>query len=262
MNNLNTIHINGVNLNYKVSGEGANVLLLHGWGGSLNVFDKVHEALESNFKTYAIDLPGFGKSDPPTEVWGVEKYTQCIEKFIQELNIDNPILVGHSFGGRISILLSSRNSVNKVILVNSAGVKPRREFSYYVKVYSYKFLKQINKIPLINALVEDIFDATQINLGSKDYQAAKGIMKNVLVKVVNEDLKHVMPKIKSPTLLIWGENDTATPVGDAEIMEKLIPDAGLVVFKGAGHHSFLDKFRDFNLVVNSFLEEDKQKVNG
>ena len=80
------------------------------------------------------------------------------------------------------------------------------------------------------------------------------MMKRILSKVVNEDLKHVMPLIKAPTLLIWGENDTATPIGDAKIMEKLIPNAGLVSFPGCGHYSFLDNPIQFAAVLRSFLK--------
>ncbi len=95
--------------------------------------------------------------------------------------------------------------------------------------------------------------------GSNDYQNAKGIMRQILVKVVNEDLSRKMPKIKAPTLLIWGENDTITPVKYGEIMERLIPNAGLVILKNAGHYSFLDKRYEFNIILNNFLEKEKNK---
>ena len=80
------------------------------------------------------------------------------------------------------------------------------------------------------------------------------MMRAILSKVVNEDLKNVMPLIKAPTLLIWGENDTATPLKDAKIMEKIIPNAGLVSFPGCGHYSFLDNPMGFSAVLQSFLK--------
>ena len=91
--------------------------------------------------------------------------------------------------------------------------------------------------------------------GSSDYNNASPMMRAILSKVVNEDLKHCMPNISVPTLLIWGENDTATPLRDAQIMEKLIPDAGLVSFPGCGHYSFLDNPIQFAAVLRSFIKE-------
>src|ERR1700761_3444849 len=131
--------IKGLNINYSESGEGKPVVLLHGWGSNLQAFTRVQQNLETEFHVFAIDLPGFGKSEEPKEVWGVEDYTQFIEEFCRIKNISNPILAGHSYGGRVSILFSSRNPVLKLILIDSAGIKPTRPLSYYIKVYTYKF---------------------------------------------------------------------------------------------------------------------------
>ncbi len=245
--------IQGLQINYKVTGQGENMVLLHGWGCDMHIFDHIHSFFEKKFTTYSIDLPGFGKSEEPPEQWGVEKYTVLVENLLKKLNINNPILLGHSFGGRIAILYASRNPVAKMILVDSAGVKPKRSLNYYVKVYTYKFLKKIVSLPFLKNYTNSLLGKYRKNAGSKDYQAASERMKQVLVKVVNEDLQHKMPKIKTSTLLIWGENDTATPVSDAKIMEQKIPDAGLVVLKNAGHYSFIDKMNEFLIITGNFL---------
>ncbi|QGY46847.1 alpha/beta fold hydrolase [Maribellus comscasis] len=251
-------NINGLNIRFKKTGEGATVLLLHGWGCDLKIFERVQNELEKKFQVYSIDFPGFGESDPPKEIWGVEEYTQFIESFIKTENIKNPILIGHSFGGRVSILFSSRNKTEKVILVGSAGVKPKRKLKYYFKVYTYKTIKKIVLLLFSSQKANAILENYRKKNGSSDYQNANGIIRDILVKVVNEDLKHVMPKMKSPTLLIWGENDTETSVSDAKIMEKLIPDAGLVVLKNSGHYSFLEKLNEFLIIVNNFLTAKKE----
>lgn len=179
-----------------------------------------------------------------------------MERWCELEGIVNPILLGHSFGGRVGILFASRNSVDKLILVDAAGVKPKRSLNYYLKVYSYKCMKRI--IYLIYGKERGNAKLSKRVAGSADYRNASMRMRSILSKVVNEDLKSVMPKIKASTLLVWGENDTATPVGDAKIMERLISDAGLVVFPGAGHYSFLDNPRGFAAVIKSFLSIDKK----
>ncbi len=249
------IKINGLDFHYTVQGSGSPIVLMHGWGCNLTTLASIETVAAENHTVYNVDFPGFGKSEEPSEVWGVEKYTQLIEAFIKLENIENPILLGHSFGGRVGILYSSRNKVKKLILVDAAGVKPRRSLKYYFKVYTYKIGKCL--MPLIygkkgaQKRIEDM----RAKRGSSDYNNASPMMRAILSKVVNEDLKYCMPKITAPTLLIWGENDTATPLRDAQIMGKLIPDAGLVSFPGCGHYSFLDNPFQFAAVLRSFIKE-------
>lgn len=251
------IDINGVSLNYTVEGQGPKaVLLLHGWGckgSTMALFAKTITSQCPGYTVYSIDLPGFGDSSEPAEVWGIEQYTRTIEEFTHRLGIESPVLIGHSFGGRISILYSSRNKTSKVILVDAAGVKPRRSLKYYAKVYSFKTAKHLLPLLAGKEKAGKIIDRWRGKAGSSDYASASPMMRAILSKCVNEDLKAVMPSIKAPTLLIWGENDTATPLGDAKIMEKLIPDAGLVSFPGCSHYSFLDNPAQTRAVVASFL---------
>ena len=246
--------ISGLKIHYTVQGAGNPIVLMHGWGCNLTTLASVEKVAVETHKVYNVDFPGFGKSQEPTEVWGVEEYTQIIEQLVKDEQIENPILLGHSFGGRVGILYASRNEVDKLILVDAAGVKPRRSFKYYIKVYSYKLGKKI--MPLIYGKegAQKRIDAMRAKRGSSDYNNASPMMRNILSKVVNEDLKHCMPKIQAPTLLVWGENDTATPLADAKIMERLIPNAGLVSFPGCGHYSFLDNPLQFAAVLRSFLK--------
>jgi len=248
-----------LNINYANTGipGGRSVVLLHGWGTNMNTFAPIAKELEKNFNVHNLDFPGFGDSSPPESVWGVEEYTDFLERFVNEKQIKNPIIIAHSFGGRVSLLYSSRNHVNKLIIIDGAGIKPKRPLKYYIKVYSYKLTKKLLPLFIGKENAEKRVELKRKKSGSSDYNNASGIMRDILVKVVNEDLKHVLPNIEAPTLLIWGENDTATPVRDAKIMEKNIPDCGLVILKNAGHFSFLDKPYEVNTIIDSFLEKDK-----
>jgi pimeloyl-ACP methyl ester carboxylesterase len=189
-------------------------------------------------------------------VWGVEEYTRSVEALALEEGIESPILVGHSFGGRVSILFASRNNTRKIILTDAAGVKPKRSLTYYRKVYTYKLLKRLAPIFLGKERAQELINQRRTKAGSSDYNNASPRMRAILSKVVNEDLCHLMPKISAPTLLFWGENDTATPLSDAKRMEKLIPDAGLVTVAGAGHYAFLENTPLFLRVVESFLSKE------
>lgn len=252
------IDIDHLKINYIESGQGNPVVLLHGWGGSIKSVELIHNYLKNHFKVYSIDLPGFGQSEEPPFPWNLSNYSELVEQFLNQLQITNPILIGHSFGGRIIIKLAGEKQfpIKKIILVDSAGVKPKRTLKYYYKVYTYKLIKKTLQLPFIKPLTGDILTKVKGRFGSSDYQNASDRMRQVMVKVVNEDLRHLLPRISPPTLLIWGENDQATPVSDGKIMEQSIPDAGLVVFKNAGHFSYLDQFNEFSIVIASFLKED------
>jgi pimeloyl-ACP methyl ester carboxylesterase len=252
------IDIGGLNVNYRVSGEGRSILLLHGWGASLKTFEPVHNFLEKHFKVYSIDLPGFGESDEPRESWDIEDYSRMLGQFIDKLDIKDPILAGHSNGGRISIRYAADHPVHKIILIDSAGIKPKRKLDYYVKVYTYKLFKNLLNLPILKNYKEEILTKVKGRLGSTDYKNVSGVMQQTMVKLVNVDLQEYMPSIKAPTLLIWGENDTATPVEDGKVMEKLIPNAGLVVLKNAGHFSYLEKLNEFLVIIDNFLDKDKE----
>ena len=241
-----------------MSGDGYPVILLHGWGGAISSFTPVHNHLECKFKTFSIDLPGFGNSDAPSSPWSTEEYANLLEKFINVMGINNPIIIGHSFGGRIAIRLASSIPVKKLILIDSAGIKPKRSFKYYLKVYSYKTASRFLKLPIISLFTANLLESMRQRFGSKDYQNASPILRAILVKTVNEDLKHLLPQIKSPTLLVWGDEDTATPLTDAFVMEKLIPDSGLVRFPGVGHFSYLERINDFLIIIDNFLQNEAQ----
>ncbi len=250
----------GCKVHYKIEGTGQNVLILHGWGANMDTVEPIFQLCRRNFRTCSIDLPGFGKSSKPPADWDVYSYAAFVKAFAQQVDIQNPILIGHSFGGRLSIILSGKQmlDIRKIILVDSAGVLPKRGAGYYARVYTYKAAKKVAGIAgKISSTLEDTIKS---KFGSSDYKNADPLMRAIMVRVVNEDLTYLMPHMQQPTLLIWGALDDATPLSDAKKMEQLIPDAGLVVFEQAGHYSYLDNYGQFCAVVNKFLENDMQEV--
>ncbi len=252
-----TIDIDGLKVAYTESGnaEGKPVILLHGWGCTGETLASVARILEPGMHVFAIDLPGHGSTPEPPEVWGVEAYTQLVEKFVEAQGLTDVSLIGHSFGGRISILMSSRRNVRKVVLVDAAGIKnenPKKNLKQRV----FKQIKKLAPVILGKKTGNKVVDHYRYKWSSADWKAASPMMRNILSRCVNEDLKSEMPKIKAPTLLVWGENDTATPLSDAKTMEKLIPDAGLVAFPGCGHYSFLDNPIGFKAVIKEFFKKE------
>lgn len=249
------VNIEGIDINYIVEGNGPNVLLLHGWGANIDTMMPIFNLLVKNFRVYAIDFPGFGQSEEPGEVFGVYDYARVTKKFIDNFNMDEVILIGHSFGGRVSIVLSSqyKNLVKKMILIDSAGLIPKRGAKYYIKVYSFKILRALYNVLFFWVDKKERMEKFYKKFGSTDYQNSSGIMRKVLVKVVNEDLKQLLKEIEASTLLIWGDKDTATPLYMGKIMENEIRDSGLVVLEGAGHYSYLDSFGRFSIILETFL---------
>ncbi|MCR4639379.1 alpha/beta hydrolase [Ruminococcus sp.] len=250
--------VNGLKINYEEKGEGDLIVLLHGWGSNITLFANMIELLSKKYKVVAMDMPGFGKSDEPKEVWDVSSYVQFVIDFLRDYDTKEVMLLGHSFGGRVIIKMHSRSDlpfkVTKVILVDSAGIMPPKSNKKSWRTRYYKLGRTVLSWGIVKKLFPDALENFRKKMGSADYAAASPMMRQVMVKVVNEDLEPYLPNIKAPTLLVWGVNDTATPLSDGEKMEKLIPDAGLVKLENAGHYSFLEQQFTFNRVMCSFMK--------
>ena len=247
----------GLNINYTERGEGDLVVLLHGWGSNITLFEQSIAILERKYKVIAMDMPGFGESEEPKEPWDVDNYVDFVLEFLKDYNPSKITVLGHSFGGRVIIKMCSRElpfEIQKVILVDAAGVKPKKTLKQKTKQKIYKATKSIYSSDMVQKMFPDALENLRKRNGSADYNAASPVMRQTLVKVVNEDLCHLMPNVKAPTLLVWGTLDDATPLSDALIMEKLMPEAGLVKFEGAGHYSFLECAPQFGRVLASFMK--------
>lgn len=211
---------------------------------------------------YVLDLPGFGESGEPSEAWSVGDYADAVEAFISMLPDDHIDVLVHSFGGRIILKLLNRDKakqiIQKVLITGGAGMKPRRSFKYYVRKYTAKILKAPFMI-LPGKLRDKALSwlrSTDLwkSLGSSDYSQLSGVMRETFVKSVTEYLEPCLPGIENETLLLWGRNDEATPIYQAERIEKEIKNAALVVIEDAGHYAFLDKPKQFAAIAEAFFE--------
>ncbi len=249
------ITVNGLTLHYEQYGEGEDVLLLHGWGSSLDAFGFLGSRIARSYRVTALDFPGFGQSDMPDKPWCVEDYARLTLAFMEAVGLSHPIMLGHSFGGRVIIKLcgTGRVTPQKVILVDAAGVRRPPSMKTKIRGKCFKTAKWfLTRKPWAKAC-EPALEKVRNYFGSADYNAAPPVLRQTLVQVVNEDLTPHLPHITASTLLIYGENDTATPVADAKIMEREIPDAGLCIIPDAGHWAFVEKPGHVAAIVESFL---------
>lgn len=251
------ISINELTIHYNDNQHtGRCVVLLHGWGQSKAMMEPIEQQFINDFRVINLDLPGFGASDLPFKPWGVYEYTAFLKDFLDAINVENPILIAHSFGARLAIIFASLHATQKLILTGAAGIKPKRSVAYHLRVRTYKMAKIVFKLPGLNKHQESMSRF----FGSADYRAISGVMRQSFVKIVNEDLTPLLSQITCPTLLIWGEKDDATPLWMGRIMEKKIPDAGLVVFEDDDHYAYWNQSARFNKISDVFLADEKESV--
>lgn len=252
------IDVNGYKINYKITGAGDEVVvLLQGWGTSCELYDGVVSSINSKYRVVQFDMPGFGDSDEPRDAWSVDDYADFFLEFMQQLGIKRAVLWGHSYGGRVIIKLVSRESIpleiDRIVLVDSAGVLPKKSLKQKVKAMQYKAIKKIVNINVVNKLFSELIDEWKSRQGSEDYKNATPIMRQCLIKAVNEDLTPLFQKNKLETLLVWGDLDTATPISDAKLMEAYMENAGLAVIQGAGHFCFIENHAVFSKIMKLYF---------
>lgn len=220
------------------------IIYLHGWGQNIQMMKPLSDAREKMNDVIVIDLPGHGESEEPKFAWTVDDYVEFLKEFCDELKVKNPILVGHSFGGKISLLYASKYNVKKLVLFGSPFRKEIKKMSFKTKV-----LKTAKKIPGLKMLE----GFAKKHIGSTDYKNASPIMREILVKTVNYDITDKIKNIKCPTLIVWGDMDEAVNIEDAYILENLIEDSGVVVYPGCTHYAYLERLGQTINVLNSFL---------
>ena len=182
-----------------------------------------------------LDFYGFGKSELPPYPLYLEDYVVALRELIDKLGFQDVILVGHSFGGRVALKTSIVDDrVSGIVLVDSAGLRPRRNLKYYAKILLYKLKKKL-KLNIQNC-------------GSEDYKKLSSVEKKTFINVVNEDLAPQLTKIRIPTLIIWGTKDKETPLYMARKLEKGIENSKSIFYEDCGHFPFLEK-------PNRFIED-------
>ncbi len=244
-------------LYYQKYGNSENkILILPGWGDTRKTFNYLIDNLKDKYTIYIIDWPGFGNSDFPNKDLTIYDYANMIIDFMKDLNINNPIIIAHSFGGRITTLLSGyyKIKINKLILIDIAGIRPRKNLIKRFKTFIYKFLKKLKVI--IPKKKRNIYLKKLLKyFASTDYKNLDKNMYQTFKNIVNEDLKYTYKNIIQETLLIWGENDKSTPLKDGIYINNNIPNSELVIYQKASHFSYLDYPILTNNIINEFISK-------
>jgi pimeloyl-ACP methyl ester carboxylesterase len=240
-----------------VIGEGQPVLTLHGWGGSARSFWPVAERLSAqSYQVHLLDLPGFGQSDLPPQTWGVGDYMRFVVAYLNTAGLDRVSVLGHSFGGRIALMLAAEHParVHKMVLANSAGLRHAPSFTQRARGFCAGIVRGMLDALGLKAWRAHLQESYNRRYASRDFLTA-GPLRDTFLQVIQEDLTPFAQRVRAPTLLIWGDQDADTPLWQGQKLERLIPDAGLIVFKGAGHFSYLERLNDYLRIVDHFLTE-------
>ncbi len=250
------ITINGLNIEYTEQGSGIPVLMLHGWGSTYKFYEKIISALSDRCRVVAVHFPGCGNSETMAEPWNLDDYCDFVLKFMDAVNLKDPIMIGHSHGGRVILKMAAEKLVNppKIVLLDSAGLIPKKTVRQKLRLKSFKTIKRVLTLPVIKNYSGSLLEKARNHYGSADYNAAPEVLRKTLVSLVNTDLRDIVHNISCPTLLIWGEKDTDTPLESAKILESLIKDAGLCVYENAGHFAFFEQIGKTIAILNSFIK--------
>jgi pimeloyl-ACP methyl ester carboxylesterase len=249
------VNVNGLVTRYKVVGKGKPLILLHGWGGSSESFLGLQKVLAGHYKTIALDLPGFGQTDYPQKAWGIADYADFVFAFTKKIELSSFYLLGHSFGGHISMLLSAKypKAVKKLVLVASAGICHQPSFTQKGVGMVAHVGKRIMSLPLLNKLEYPVKSTFYKLIRRQDYYLASGIMKDTIKRVLKENVEAYLNDIRVYTLIIWGDKDNITPIEDAHVLERRIKRAELRVIRGGTHYVVRRDYRAIASYVKQFI---------
>ena len=235
-----------ININYEFTSNKSKdtLVFLHGWGQNIEMMEPIAKPFKEDCNVLIVDLPGHGKSEEPKSVWSLDEFSEMIHSLIDTLGIKNPILVGHSFGGKISIIYASKYEVRRLVLLSSPYKVQIKKQSFKVKL-----LKFLSKIIILRRFANYF----KKKMGSTDYRNATPLMRQILVKHVNTDVSDNLKKIKVPTIIIWGTNDTTVSIDNAYEIESLLKDGAVIPYENGTHFAYLeDKNRTIN-IIRSFI---------
>lgn len=255
--------INGLKINYSEQGAYNQkvLLILHGWGVTAAVYDSTAKLLSQKYRVLTPEMPGFGDSETPPFAYDISDYSNFASEFLQTLGISECDLFCHSHGARTAIKLLTDPAVpikfGKVVFTGAAGLMHEQPPSAKLKTRLYKAAKSLLASKPVSAVFPHALEDYKSRHGSPDYRAASGVMRDSMVKVINTDMRPLLPKIGQDVLLVFGENDDITSCQDGRIMEEEIPSAGLAVIPSAGHYAFLDNPALFFAVLESYYGINK-----
>jgi pimeloyl-ACP methyl ester carboxylesterase len=221
----------------RLGNNGHHLIMLHGWGQNLQSLQPMGELLANRSQVHLIDLPGFGKSPPPPEDWDTTQYADRIYQYMEAEGIESADILGHSFGGRVSLRLAHQypQKVRSITLINAGGLQRQRTLQQSLRSQWVRNMRNAFKIsPLYR---DELLTWHSQKYGSRDYLNA-GAMRGTLVKTVSEDLTEIAKQIPIPVLLLWGEADTETPVEMGHRYHSLFPNSQLITIPNRDHFMF------------------------
>ena len=220
-------------------------VFLHGWGGNHQSLLPLASAFQ-NYNILTLDFFGFGLSDKVKEDFNIYTYVNAVIELTKFLQLKKLCLVGHSFGGRVAIIFAGleQSLVEKVILIDSAGLKPKFNIKKAFKKFNYKVQKYLVKKNLKSKTCLEKY-------GSVDYKALSSSEKVVFNRVINENLSKYLKFVKQNTLIIWGEKDKDTPLYMAKCLRKNIENSRLIILKGGSHFAYVEHK---NIVIKHIKE--------
>lgn len=231
-----------MNISLLQQGAGRDLVFLHGYLSTKESFYPQIEYFSRFCRVTAFDFPGFGGSDPIPAAWSVGDYADWTERFLRGAGIKNPLVIAHSFGGRVGIKLLARGLVDRAVLCGCAGIIPKRTISYRMRVWAYRNVKKLAP------------EFAERKFGSSEYRTLSPLMRESYKKIVNEDLREESKKIDRPVLFVTGERDNDTPVSSAEIYHRCVKNSKMLVLKDCGHFAHLDNPLAFNLAAEEFFQ--------
>lgn len=244
---------------YAEAGQGEPILLLHGWGAdSALVWPLAERLVRRGYRCLALDLPGFGESQQPPTAWSVFDYAALVLAYLDAQQLESVFLFGHSFGGRLGLILGADHGarIRKMVLSNAAGLRPQTPFWATLRLRSYKAVRAGLGTIGLKGLSDELRQRYNRRYGSSDFQQVSGVLRETFVKVVNEDLRPYAERVQPSTLLFWGDQDEDTPLWMGRTLEQIMPDAGLVIHEGAGHYAYLDQLEKTAQVMDYFFTHD------
>jgi len=248
--------VNDFTIYYERYGDkDKNILILPGWGNNRVTFRYLIDILKDNYSVYILDYPGFGNSSFPDRDLELTDYSDLIYNFINTNNINNPTIIAHSFGGRIVIDLFKRFNldIKNLILMDVAGIKPKKNLWKKIKEKTYKLLKKLRFI-LPNKIKSIYLEKLIKIFGSSDYSKLDPNIRKTFINIVNFDQKEDIKYINKETLIIWGEFDKDVPLKDGYFINKNIKDSGIIVVPKSGHFPYLDRAYYVNSVILEYLK--------
>ncbi len=228
------ILINGLEINYKIIGEGRPFLIFHGWNSNSNRWLAVAEILaKKGLQIIIPDLPGFGKSSTPPLDWDPEEYLNFAKQFIDRLNLENFYLLGHSFGGSVAIKYSIDfpDKVQKLFLISAACFRKRTPGKFVLYIFS-KFCHIFSFLPFYENIRKGFY---KYIVRRSDYPYSKGAMKKIYLKIIKRDLSDILPAVATPTVIIWGEKDKITPLNEGVEINRKIKNSKIQIIEGVNH---------------------------